>query len=82
MSIDLEWDKLDASLSSRLVDILNRQLANTTRPSFIGPIEVSSLDFGSIAPDIELVDLRDIYRDFLEDDDDSIEDMGSDEDGG
>jgi distribution and morphology protein 12 len=75
MSIDLEWDKLDESLSSRLVDVLNRQLANTTRPSFIGPIEVSSLDFGSIAPDIDLVDLRDIYRDFLEDDEDSVDNL-------
>ncbi|OCH93843.1 mitochondrial distribution and morphology protein 12 [Obba rivulosa] len=68
MSIDLEWGKLDTSLSSKLVDALNRQLANTTRPSFIGPIEVTSFDFGSTSPDIELVDLRDIYRDFLEDD--------------
>ncbi|EMD38141.1 hypothetical protein CERSUDRAFT_32712, partial [Gelatoporia subvermispora B] len=68
MSFDLEWDKLDASLSSKLIDALNRQLANTTRPSFIGPIEVTSFDFGSTSPDIELADLRDIYRDFLEDD--------------
>ncbi|KAJ7811399.1 hypothetical protein B0H14DRAFT_3090624 [Mycena olivaceomarginata] len=68
MSIDLDWGKLDASLSSSLVDLLNRQLASTQRPSFIGPIEVTSLDFGSASPDVELVDLRDIYRDFLEDD--------------
>ncbi|KAG5644047.1 Mitochondrial distribution and morphology protein 12 [Asterophora parasitica] len=70
MSIDLEWSKLDSSLSSYLVEVLNRQLSNAERPSFIGPIEVSSLDFGSTSPDVELVDLRDIYRDFLEDDDD------------
>lgn len=69
MSIDLEWNRLDAPLASTLVDLINRQLANTTRPSFIGPIEVTSFDFGSNAPDVELVDLRDIYRDFLEDDD-------------
>ncbi|KAK7019490.1 mitochondrial distribution and morphology protein 12 [Favolaschia claudopus] len=68
MSIDLDWGKLDASLSSSLVDLLNRQLTNTPRPSFIGPVEVTSLDFGSTSPDVELVDLRDIYRDFLEDD--------------
>ncbi|KII88168.1 hypothetical protein PLICRDRAFT_111065 [Plicaturopsis crispa FD-325 SS-3] len=70
MSIDLEWAKLDSSLSSTLVDVLNRQLATTPRPSFIGPVQVTSLDFGSASPDVELVDLRDIYRDFLEDDDD------------
>ncbi|TCD67294.1 Mitochondrial distribution and morphology protein 12 [Steccherinum ochraceum] len=68
MSVDLEWDKLDSSLASSLVDALNRQLANTQRPSFIGPVEVTSFDFGTVSPDVELVDLRDIYRDFLEDD--------------
>ncbi|RDX56344.1 hypothetical protein OH76DRAFT_1451494 [Lentinus brumalis] len=68
MSIDLEWNRLDSSLASTLVDLINRQLASTPRPSFIGPIEVTSFDFGTNAPDVELVDLRDIYRDFLEDD--------------
>ena len=70
MSIDLEWSKLDTSLATYLVDVLNRQLGNAERPSFIGPVEVTSLDFGSAPPDVELVDLRDIYRDFIEDDDD------------
>ncbi|KAI0780525.1 hypothetical protein BD413DRAFT_682031 [Trametes elegans] len=68
MSIDLEWSRLDSSLADNLVDLINRQLASTSRPSFIGPIEVTSFDFGSNAPDVELVDMRDIYRDFLEDD--------------
>ncbi|KAG7093934.1 hypothetical protein E1B28_007568 [Marasmius oreades] len=76
MSIDLEWCKLDASLSLKLVGLLNKQLSTTTRPSFIGPVEVKGLEFGTAAPDVELVDLRDIYRDFLEDDDDEDEDKG------
>jgi distribution and morphology protein 12 len=70
MSIDLDWLNLDASLASHVIDLLNRQLENAERPSFIGPVQVMSLDFGSSAPDVELVDLRDIYRDFLESDDD------------
>ncbi|KAH7889482.1 hypothetical protein F5I97DRAFT_1948056 [Phlebopus sp. FC_14] len=70
MSIDLEWHKLDSSLAKTVVDILNRQLANTQRPSFIGPVEITGLEFGTNVPDIELVDLRDIHRDFLEDDSD------------
>jgi mitochondrial distribution and morphology protein 12 len=70
MSIDLEWAKLDSSLASYLVTVLNKQLSTADRPSFIGPVEVTSLDFGSNAPDVELVDLRDIYRDFLDDSDD------------
>lgn len=71
MSIDLEWHKLDSSLANTLVDILNRQLTHTQRPSFIGPVEITGLDFGTNAPDVELVDLRDIHRDFLEDDSDA-----------
>ena len=70
MSIDLEWSKLDTSLATYLVDVLNKQLGSAERPSFIGPVEVTSLDFGSTPPDVELVDLRDIYRDFVEEDDD------------
>ncbi|KAI0647456.1 hypothetical protein C8Q79DRAFT_1000375 [Trametes meyenii] len=68
MSIDLEWNRLDSSLAETLVELINRQLSSTSRPSFIGPIEVTSFDFGQNAPDVELVDMRDIYRDFLEDD--------------
>ena len=71
MSIALEWDRLDSRLASSLVDVLNKQLASTARPSFIGPIEVSSFEFGSASPDVELVDLRDVYRDFLDSDSDS-----------
>ena len=73
MSIDLEWSKLDGSLATYLVDVLNKQLGNAERPSFIGPVEVTSLDFGSASPVVELVDLRDIYRDFIEEDDDDLE---------
>jgi len=73
MSIDLEWQKLDPSLATTLVDILNRQLTTTQRPSFIGPVEITSLDFGTVPPDVELVDLRDIYRGFLEDSDSDSE---------
>lgn len=69
MSIELEWQKLNPSLATTFVDILNRQLTITQRPSFIGPVEISSLDFGTVPPDVELVDLRDIYRGFLEDSD-------------
>jgi mitochondrial distribution and morphology protein 12 len=80
MSIDLDWSKLDPSFASSFIDAFNRQIQNVPRPSFIGPIEVASFDFGSQPPDIELIDLRDIYRDFLDDDDD--DDDCEDEAGG
>ena len=77
MSIDLDWLQL-STLSTRLVDSLNRQLKSTERPSFIGPITIHSFDFGTTPPDIELVDVRDIYRDFLEEDDNEEEVDSSD----
>ncbi|KIJ44325.1 hypothetical protein M422DRAFT_228407 [Sphaerobolus stellatus SS14] len=71
MSIDLAWDALlSSSLSTTLVDLLNRQLSTTQRPSFIGPVTVTSFEFGAEVPDVEIVDVRDVYRDFLEDDED------------
>lgn len=66
MSLDLDWDKLDPSLAARLVDILNRTISTVTRPSFIGPITVTALEFGTIAPELEIVDVRDIFRDFTD----------------
>lgn len=77
MSLDLAWDKLDAVLAQRLVDMLNKQLASIQRPSFIGPVEITGFDFGTVCPDIEVVDMRDIYRDFLEDDESSDSKSGS-----
>jgi distribution and morphology protein 12 len=73
MSIDLDWHKLDSALADTLVELINRQLQAAVRPSFIGPVEVSSFDFGSQPPDIELVDLRNIHPDFLEADGDDKE---------
>ena len=81
MSIDLDWNKLDASFASSFIDAFNTQLQNILRPSFIGPVEITSFDFGSQSPDVELIDMRDIYRDFLEDDDnDDDDDEGNNND--
>ena len=73
MSIDLDWDNLTSELANSLVDILNRQLSSVTRPSFIGPVEVVSFDFGSVPPDVEIIDIRNIHPDFLEDDEEQDE---------
>jgi distribution and morphology protein 12 len=73
-TIDLDWNALTPDLAKRLLDVLNTALETATRPSFIGPVSVSSFEFGDLAPKVELVDLRDIYPDFLEDD-------GGDDDG-
>ena len=73
MSLDLAWNELDSTLATRLVDALNRQLSNVERPSFIRPVQITGFEFGTICPDVEVVDMRDIYRDFLEDDEEDEE---------
>lgn len=70
MSIDLAWEALtQTSLSSTLVNLINKRLSTMGRPSFMGPVTITSFEFGTASPDIELVDIRDVYSDFLEDDD-------------
>ena len=68
MSVDLDWNQL-TPLSASLVNTLNRLLSTTQRPSFIGPITINSFDFGHVPPEVDLVDIQNIYRDFLEDGD-------------
>jgi len=68
MSVDLDWDNLTSELANSLVEILNRQLSSAPRPSFIGPVEVLSFEFGNVPPDVEVIDIRGIHPDFLEDD--------------
>lgn len=79
MSLDIDWSLLsDPALTDGIVDAFNRYLATADRPSFLGPISVTSFDFGSRAPDVEVVGLGDVYPDFLADD----EDETGTEDGG
>jgi distribution and morphology protein 12 len=61
------------SLTTHIISVLNTQLSSASRPSFIGPIEITNLDFGLDAPDIEIKDIRDVWRAFDEDDDEEEE---------
>ena len=65
-------------LSSTLIELLNRQLATTSRPSFIGPITVTSFDFGRVGPEIEIKDIRDVWRAFDQGDDEGDRLLGVD----
>ena len=74
MSIDIDWSLLPASeLAESLIDALNRQLASSQRPSFIGPITITAFDFGSKAPEVEITDIRDVWRAFFQGDTDEEE---------
>ncbi|KIO30990.1 hypothetical protein M407DRAFT_221412 [Tulasnella calospora MUT 4182] len=82
-TVDLDWNALDDTLATKLVDMLNKQLTNANRPSFLGPTNVLGFDFGTEAPEVEVLDIQDIHPDFLveDEDDDAGVDNGNDVEG-
>ena len=51
----------------QLKDFLNRKFDSVERPNFLGPIKVSELTFGTIPPEIAIVDFTDPISDFYYD---------------
>ncbi|WWC59150.1 uncharacterized protein I303_101698 [Kwoniella dejecticola CBS 10117] len=60
-------------LSESLITLLNEQLQTAKRPSFIGPITVTSFSFGDLGPDLEIKDIRDVWRVFDQGDEEGDE---------
>lgn len=80
MSIDLDWTSLDAELTASVVEFLSNAFTTTARPSFLGEIQVTSFSFGDSEPQLEVLEIRDVYKEFLqaqEDDDDGYGPHGS-----
>lgn len=67
MSLDLSWASLDSALASSLLQTLNKALASATRPDFLGPLTLTAFDFGTESPDVHLVDIGDVWREFMSD---------------
>lgn len=64
-------ENLTSSLAAHLISTLNAQLSSTasgSRPSFLGPIQIEAFNFGQKGPDVEITDVRDVWRAFDEDD--------------
>lgn len=75
MSVDIDYSLLsNEALVSSLLVALNSTLAKAKRPSFLGPISLTSFDFGTEEPDVEILGIRDVYRDFVEAEEDHEED--------
>ncbi|KAL7424357.1 Mitochondrial distribution and morphology protein 12 [Cryptotrichosporon argae] len=73
MSIDIDYALLSdpsSPFAQALIDTLNAALNSSARPSFLGPVTVAALDFGDAAPDVEIRDVRDLWRAFEEGDED------------
>merc|ERR1711939_829343 len=77
MSIDLDWFQLDQELCARALAGINNVLQSTEKPAFLGEVEATSFTFGSVAPQLEIVEIREVYEEFLNlDDDDDDENDG------
>ncbi|CAM0138067.1 unnamed protein product [Umbelopsis sp. WA50703] len=68
MSVDVDWSKLDDSLSAKVRDFLNEHFKNITKPSFIGEVEVVGFDWGIEPPQIEITHIGEPFDEFYADD--------------
>ena len=67
MSLDLDWSLLDETLAVRFLETINRALETSAckRPSFMGDIHFSNLQFGSDPPDVSIRSITDIWPDLV-----------------
>ena len=73
MSFEIDWSLLADShtLADSFIHKLNNALSSASRPSFLGPIQVTEFDFGTVGPDIEIKDIGDVWKSFIEDDEEA-----------
>jgi hypothetical protein len=69
MSFCIDWDKVKTSCPpSELTHFLNDKFKQANKPEFIGNIQVTNLDLGSIPPHIEILQVCDPIDDFYDND--------------
>ncbi|KAL1921170.1 uncharacterized protein VTP21DRAFT_10886 [Calcarisporiella thermophila] len=73
MSFDIHWEKLDASVGAQVKAILNRHFSSIRKPDFLGDIEIAEFSFGTIPPQIEIVEIGDPFPEFYLPSDDELE---------
>ncbi|KAI8098674.1 uncharacterized protein BX664DRAFT_319321 [Halteromyces radiatus] len=66
MSFDINWNKLDDELAGYVLQFLNRHFQTINKPAFIGDIHVTSFDWGTTAPTVEIIDITDPFPEFYE----------------
>ncbi|CCU97888.1 unnamed protein product [Malassezia sympodialis ATCC 42132] len=66
MSIDLAWADFAPSLVDDLRARLNARLSDMDLPSYMGQTYIEALDLGTDAPDVQVVHVGDVWREFRE----------------
>ena len=70
MSLELDWSTVDYELTRSVHRFLSEAFAATALPDFVGPISLDHFSFGDEQPDINILDITDIDKQFLLPDDD------------
>ncbi|OJD11883.1 mitochondrial distribution and morphology protein 12 [Emergomyces pasteurianus Ep9510] len=84
MSIDIDWDRATSGpdgelLAERIRSFIHDKFQQIVLPRFIRSVQVTSFDFGTIPPELEIRDLSDPFPDFYEEDDDEALSESSEE---
>lgn len=79
MSVDIDWTKLDESLAERIRDLLNRRLHDVPFPSFLHNARITSFEFGTVPPVVEIEDIDDPFDMFYDESSSSSSSSSSDE---
>lgn len=66
MSIDINYDSLDDSLSDNLLKFLNQKLETINKPSILGKLQFTSMSWGDKPPQIEIEEIGDLSSEFEE----------------
>ncbi|OAX81571.1 mitochondrial distribution and morphology protein 12 [Emergomyces africanus] len=84
MSIDIDWGRATSGpdgelLAERIRSFIHDKFQQIVLPRFIRSVQVTSFDFGTIPPELEIRDLSDPFPDFYEEDDDEALSESSEE---
>ncbi|KAI3657440.1 hypothetical protein MP638_002252 [Amoeboaphelidium occidentale] len=66
MSLHFRWDKLDEEASLKAADTLRDFIGNSELPEWLRRLEVKDFQWGDVAPEIEIVDITDVFSAFRE----------------
>ncbi|OJD25958.1 mitochondrial distribution and morphology protein 12 [Blastomyces percursus] len=74
MSIDIDWERATSGpdgelLAERIRSFIHEKFQQIVLPRFIRSVQVTSFNFGTISPELEIRDFCDPFPDFYEEDD-------------
>lgn len=84
-TVDINWETLTGGpdgleLEEKIREFIAAKFENITLPRFIRSVQVHSFQFGSVAPDLQIIDICDPLPDFYEENDNDAGEEDDDDD--